>query len=118
MKQQMLRLRSLVAVMICVLLGTMFTACSDDDDEPADHNIVGTWVERVEDEGDVMEYIFVFNADGTGSAYGEDFTYQYKHPTLTIKWYGETELLTVEWKNNNQIRLYSNDGENYYLIRK
>lgn len=118
MKQQMLRLRSLVAVMICVLWGTMFTACSDDDDDSSDHNIVGTWIERQDDDGDVQEYTYVFNADGTGSAYDEEFTYKYTHPTLTLKWYGETEILTVEWKNKNKIRLYDNDGEDFILTRK
>lgn len=44
MKQQLLRLRTLVAVMMCALMGAAFTACSDDDDAPDVANIEGKWV--------------------------------------------------------------------------
>lgn len=41
MKQQLLRLRTLVAVMMCALMGLTFAACSDDDAPATD--IVGVW---------------------------------------------------------------------------
>ena len=43
MKHKLLHLQSLVAVALCVIMAMAFTGCSDDDDEPADSGIVGTW---------------------------------------------------------------------------
>lgn len=44
MKHKLLRLQSLVAVAMCVVMAIAFTSCGDDDDEEPTTDIVGTWI--------------------------------------------------------------------------
>lgn len=111
---------ALFTVLTCV----NFASCSNDDDEISDDSIVGKWIEKGVDDGEAYENTYIFNADRTGATLwngenGDSFHYVYTKPVLTIKWnYGETEILSVEWKNKNTIRLYDNDGEDFTISRQ
>lgn len=120
----MKKLKFLTFALFAVLACVTFASCSDDDkDEPQNRSIVGTWIEHGEDDGEPYENTYIFSSDGSGVTKwgqhdGYEFTYTYTHPTLTIRWdYGELEVLTVEWKSNNKIRLFNNDGEDFVIDR-
>ncbi len=69
-----------MVAMLALIMAVSFSACSDDDDEPAaptTGNIVGTWVSTQKfNIGASNEYTetitFVFRADGTGSRQTEE----------------------------------------------
>ncbi len=63
MKQQLLRLRTLIAVMMCALMGLTFAACSDDDDDPSGGNIEGRWV--CSETSDTAEGTYAFQVGET-----------------------------------------------------
>lgn len=119
----MKKLKFLTFALFAVLAYVSFVSCSDDKDGPKNRSIVGTWVERGEDDGEPYENTYIFKEDGSGETKwgqydSDEFSYTYTHPTLTIRWdYGEKETLTVEWKGNNKIRLFDNDGEDFVLDR-
>lgn len=120
----MKKLKFLAVALFTVLTCVNFASCSNDDDEISDDSIVGKWIEKGVDDGEAYENTYIFNADGTGATLwngenGDSFHYVYTKPVLTIKWnYGETEILSVEWKNKNTIRLYDNDGEDFTISRQ
>ena len=123
----MKKLKFLAFALFTVLACVNLASCSDDDEgEPQDANLVGTWIASGVDEedGERFESTVIFNEDGTGSQlwYGEDededFRYTYDSTTLTIHWeYGETDVYTVNWKNRNKFTVGS-DGYYVTFVRK
>ncbi|MCM1290420.1 MAG: lipocalin family protein [Bacteroides sp.] len=96
MKQQLLRLRTLIAVMFSVLMSATFTACSDDDnDSPDATNIEGKWVCMETSDTDDGTYAFQvgesirFNSNKTAVVTwngdgDEDYKWNLKGNTLSI----------------------------------
>lgn len=66
MKQKLLHIQSLLAVMLCVLLSATLTACSDDDDDEPNGSLVGTsWtVTAADDDEDIIGVSITFQKDG------------------------------------------------------
>lgn len=120
----MKKLKFLAVALFSVLACVNFASCSDDDDEISGNSIVGVWIEKGVDDGEAYENTYIFNEDGTGETLwngnsGNSFDYVYTKSRLTIDWdYGEHEILSVEWKNKNTIRLYDNEGEDFIISRQ
>ena len=104
MKHKLLHLQSLVAVALCVIMAMAFTGCSDDDDEPADSGIVGTWRLSLKESGDDFWYCqYHFKSDGTfevkdwsseskePSSYEAKGSYSISGSFITIKIYDEED---------------------------
>lgn len=62
MKHQIIRLRTLMAVMMCVLMSVTFTSCSDDDDDEPTQSLVGKWKAT---DSDGSWDMWEFNSNGT-----------------------------------------------------
>lgn len=88
MKQQLLRLRTLVTVMMCALTGLIFTACGDDDEPEVNAPVgdelasivVATWAQ--DGDNDILSV----NADGTGVGYESPTDYQNHQVGYSFNW--------------------------------
>lgn len=126
MKHKLLNLQSLVTVALCVVMAMAFTSCGNDDDEPANNSIVGTWRLSVKDsDGSFHNCQFNFKSDGTlqvkdwnsenkePSSYEADGCYTISSSFITITVYGEggweeTFRFSIE---GNKLIIYDFDDE-------
>lgn len=108
-------------VLMCMLLGMGFVACSDDDEENG-NSIVGSW--RANDVDGVM--VWTFNSNGTCSEvyyYNDqevdriEYNYSFDAATSTLTVWGEgfdseeeTESVKLKFIDGNTIYLESEDG--------
>lgn len=112
--------RFLSMILIVVLMGVGFVACSEDDDNNS--NIVGKWIctNKYRD----TPY-WVFNSNGTGYAmdyYGDQmpFSYKLKGTTITVAWDDDWDDPDV-WiivLSDNTLTLYYDDGEVDWTFEK
>jgi len=81
-------LRFIGMVLMAVLIGAGFTACSDDDDDSVTSAIVGKWYWTGEDNGTYV----VFKSNGSGYEYDnkEDETY-------VFCWKMTDNILFISW---------------------
>ena len=93
--KQLMRLTSLL---VLLLVGVGFAACSEDEDKtPVGNGIVGTWRTDFVEDGEAGYIVVTFNSNGTGAfkivegSYGEssNFTYTYAKGVLTMRFSGE-----------------------------
>lgn len=106
-----------MVAMLALIMAVSFSACSDDDDEPAaptTGNIVGTWVSvEKSNVGQQNEYTttytLVFNANGTGSrrtvekyTSGAESTsmYTFKY-TVAVATNGVLTVTTIDDEDNH-----------------
>lgn len=137
MKNALRHLQSLVAVALCVVMAIAFTSCSDDDDEPDNKSIAGTWIlSEQESNGGYWYCQYNFNSNGTFE--GKDWSSKSQEPTnyeFTGKWTISGDLLTLDFDvepdeeddirtfrftisgNNLTIYDYSEPGPNVFVKR-
>ncbi len=128
MKHKLLHLQSIVAVALCVIMAMAFNSCSNDDNEPASNNIVGTWrLSLKESDGEIWYCQYKFKSDGTlevkdwnsdskePSSYEAMGTYSISGSfiTLNIDEYEETYRFSIEG-NKLIIYDYEDDGPNVF----
>lgn len=82
----------LFGIIMMLVMGMAFTACSDDDDDNGGggrYPLTGTWI----GEADGEQVIAVFNGDGSGHIYDDLFDdYKIEEGTILIKWEGDDEF--------------------------
>lgn len=79
---RLLSVRSLMAVLMCLLLSTAFTSCGDDDDEPSSKGgLLGEWIRK---DGSIY---YSFLSDGTGRyiCLPDEPGYDPEYPDAVIK---------------------------------
>lgn len=127
MKHKVLHLQSLVAVALCVIMAIAFVGCSNDDDEPENNPIVGTWKLSLSEGGGSYWYCqYNFKSDGTFEVkdwtsnstepanYEGSGTYSVSGSVLTLN-YNEEETETYRFSvNGNKLTIYDyeEDGPN------
>jgi len=112
-------IRFIGMLLMAVLMGVGFTACSDDDDVSAS-DIVGKWYMEGED-----DYYMVFSSDGTGYEYDEGSTGQFEYSlngnTLHIVWHdGSNDVVDIRVKisgNKMTCRNLTDDQGEFILVR-
>jgi len=121
MKMKILKLLAMLCMVAAI--NAVATSCKDDDDDDDNSEnslLISTW--RWSEDGDWEEY--TFNSNGTYTCvyyeYGkgqdtETGTYTYNHPTLTLKYDGDTEVYTVKSISDTQLIL-EDDYENETYI--
>lgn len=109
MKQRIMHLQSLIAVVLCTMLSIALYSCSDDDDEPKS-NIVGEWIDT---DG---EMYYQFSNDGSGRYIflPDEPGYNPEYPDAVIKhpvdpfYFDYTldgNILTIKWHDYDDKKL-------------
>ncbi len=129
MKHKILHLQVLVAVALCVIMSMALISCSNDDDEPVDNSIVGTWRLTLKESDDEFWYCqYHFKSDGTlevkdwssqskePSSYEAKGTYKISTSFITIKIDGEIEETYRFVLEGNKLIIYDyeDDGPNEF----
>ena len=132
MKHKFLHLQSLVAVALCVIMAIAFTSCSDDDDEPENNSIVGTWLLSLpESDGEYWYCQYAFKTDGSfdvkdwstpskePSSYEASGTWSVSNDMLTLKFTDEDpETYRFSLEGNKLIIYdYEDPGANVFVRR-
>lgn len=133
MKHKLSHLKSLIAVALCVIMSMTFTSCNDDDDEPENNQIVGTWRLSVKESGSEFWYCqYNFKANGTfevkdwsstspePSSYEATGTYSISESWLTLTFNEDGEYYTETYRfsiSGNKLIIYDyeEDGPNEFL---
>lgn len=116
MKQQLLRLRTLVAVMMCALMGLTFAACSDDDDDPSGGNdellsiVVGAWEQDGDD--DIIE----IKSNGTGAFYENAADFEASKTSSTFNWKYSDGLVTVTANGQEVVKMRTKSVEKNKIV--
>ena len=129
MKHKLLRLKTLIVVALCVIMGMSFTGCSDDD-KPADNGIVGTWrLSFKESNSEWWHCQLHFKSGGTlevkswnsptekePSSYEAKGTYSISNSFITIRFDGEDEETYRFSLEGNKLIIYDfdEDGPNEF----
>ncbi len=87
----------------------------DDTTAPAAQGIVGTWEAR--DYPD-MNFIYIFNEDGTGSYMGESMTYVIDGDKISITYVGTESFDTTFELNGDELNIVDSLGADTIYIRK
>ena len=108
MNHKLKHLQSLVAVALCVIMGLAFASCSDDDDEPDNSSIVGTWLlSQQESDGEYWYCQYNFKSNGTfevkdwGSQSSEPKNYEAQG-----KWSASGDMLTLAFDEDDETETY------------
>lgn len=125
-------MKKIVSLLLVLLLCCFaLTACGDSEKadsktgadnaassekEVADVNpIVGTW--KYNDSS--LNYTYVFKADGTGTYFGEDFTYTVDGNTLSILYEGNTEPFVTEFEiDGDRLNVKDSFGSDTIYIKQ
>lgn len=135
MKYKLLRLQSVVAVALCVLMAISLVSCGDDDDEPDNGSIVGTWLLTLpESNGEYWYCQYEFRPDGTfwskgwnssspEPSYNSIGTWSVANDRITLRFtdagyepYDETYRFSLDG-NNLILYDYENPGPNVFVRR-
>ncbi len=135
MKCKLLRLQSVVAVALCVLMAISLVSCGDDDDEPDSGSIVGTWLLTLpESNGEYWYCQYEFRPDGTfwckdwnssspEPSYNSIGTWSVANDRITLRFtdagyepYDETYRFSLDG-NNLILYDYENPGPNVFVRR-
>lgn len=133
MKYKLLRLQSVVAVALCVLMAISLVSCGDDDDEPDSGSIVGTWLLTLpESNGEYWYCQYEFRPDGTfrckdwnssspEPSYNSIGTWSVANDRITLRFtdagyepYDETYRFSLDG-NNLILYDYENPGPNVFV---
>lgn len=102
--------RTVALLIVLTTICLMFVSCGKSKNE-----LVGTWEPRDYDFGE--EYVLTFNADGTGTYFGEDIKYEVKGDKLSIWWEGTESLDTTFKINGDELCTKDTSGEDVYWTR-
>ena len=124
-------MKKLISLLLVLLLCCFaLTACGDSkgdakdnaSDKPAteateekDNPLVGTWKYEVSS----LNYTYVFKADGTGTYFGESFTYTVDGNKLSILYDGNTAPFETEFSiDGDKLIIKDSFGEDTVYIRQ
>lgn len=92
-----------LTVILLALVSVGVTSCGDDNDEPTNSNIVGTWqVKGIDDEGEAFENLVQFTKNGKWHAV--DIYYEYDETDVDV------EHGTYTVSGDNVMVTYTDDG--------
>ena len=95
--------------------GSDKTVSSEKEDAAPDNPLVGTW----KYDGSSLNYTYVFKADGTGTYFGEDFTYTVDGNTLSILYEGNTEPFVTEFEiDGDRLNVKDSFGSDTIYIKQ
>ena len=95
--------------------GSDKTASSEKEDAASDNPLVGTW----KYDGSSLNYTYVFKADGTGTYFGEDFTYTVDGNKLSILREGNTAPFETEFSiEGNKLIIKDSFGDDTIYIKQ
>ncbi|MBE6737131.1 MAG: hypothetical protein E7566_00535 [Ruminococcaceae bacterium] len=122
----------LIALILCLLfVASLMVACNKDNDKkaetqdttaivetttetPKEAGLVGSWVSE-----DMPDYVYVFNADGTGTYSVLKFTYEDLGEKISILFDGNTVASEFEYTiEGNKLTLIDSFGEPVVYIKK
>lgn len=130
MKHKLKHLQSLVAVALCVIVAMAFTSCGDDDDEPDNKSIAGTWLLSLpESDGEYWYCQYAFKSDGTfqvkdwstpseePSSYEGSGTWSVSNDKLTLSFTDENSETYRFSLDGNKLIIYDyeNPGPNVFV---
>lgn len=103
------------SVILMLILGLSFAACSDDDNSSSP--LVGTWTRQIQWAGTngTRDHSFTFKADGTGTHKQWDWLDQ-KYYYYKFKWSANSTTIAFQYGNTENSGVTIASGTMYYTL--
>lgn len=105
----------LLFVALFATLPLVLTSCGDDDNEPADDSIVGTWLLSIRDDYDDSIWYCQYNFKANGTFECKDWDSDEREPSYEDfgTWVVSGDVITITWDGDEEypeIYRFSLDG--------